>query len=352
MHSDTDDERGQDIEYVTKESGHCAMARVRGPMALTADETDVASLGAGGEVYLRERRPEQDREVRITSDGGALRREARVDGQASAYDAATRAWVAAFLPQVMREAGINVGPRVSRLRAQGGVSAVLAEIGRIHSGGVRRAYYEALLAGGPMSDDEYTRVTQQAVRDLTSSGDLSSVLRRVPGGASSPAVRAALAAGLDHIASSGDRRETIMQLLPTANRDLLLTLAHAATGISSSGDRAEFLRAGAAQYLSKRDAALRSAWFDVATTVPSSGDLADVLRTALPYGHGDAEVARLAMVTVDRVPSSGDKAEVLVDAASQRLLTTPAVREAYLAAARNVASSGDRERVLEAAGEK
>jgi hypothetical protein len=348
VHSDSDRPDDLKIDYVMQQDGHCVTARIRGPLILTTDETDVASLGTTGEVYLRENRAEMDRAVHIYSEGGTLHHDATVGGQTAAYDPEARAWVAALLPQLIRELGINVKPRVARLRAAGGVDAVLAEIDRIQSGGARRAYYEALLDGGKLSDAEVTRVTQQAARDLTSSGDLSAVLRKLAGGTTSPAGRAAFATALDHVASSGDRRATIEQLVHSADRDMLLVLAHAASGIASSGDRSDFLRQSAAAYLSKHDAGLRSAWFEVANTVPSSGDLSEVLQTALRFGNADAEVARQVMLSVDHVPSSGDKAEVLLAAANQRLLTTPAVREAYLAAARNVASSGDKARVLEA----
>ena len=49
------------------------------------------------------------------------------------------------LPQLVRESGIDAPRRAARLRARGGVPAVLAEISRIQSSGVKRAYFDALL---------------------------------------------------------------------------------------------------------------------------------------------------------------------------------------------------------------
>ncbi len=349
VHSDGDDDLGRSVDYVTNVDDRCKAARIRGPVTLTDDEHDVARLGGGASLYLRERGPGVDREVRIFGEGTAVQHEAKVGGRPAEFDAAARAWMAELLPEVVREAAINVPQRVARLRAAGGVPAVLAEIGRIHSGGAKRTYYEALFDGGKLSEAELTRVTQQASRDLTSSGDLASVLRRIPGGASTAAGRAALTEAIGKVSSSGDRRETLARLVPTADREMLLQIARSAAGITSSGDRAELLRTSAPQYLSRNDAGLRAAWFELAATLTSSGDLAEVLRGSLAFASTSPEVAVLAVRSTSRVTSSGDAAEVLLAVARRGLLRTPAVREAYLAAAKGIQSSGDYRAVMDAA---
>ena len=54
------------------------------------------------------------------------------------------------LPQILREAGINVPDRVARLRSSGGVPAVLREIAQIGSSSSKRLHYEELIKRGPI----------------------------------------------------------------------------------------------------------------------------------------------------------------------------------------------------------
>jgi hypothetical protein len=260
------------------------------------------------------------------------------------------AWVSRVLPEVLREAGMNVPERVARLRAQGGVPAVLEQIARIHSSGSKRLHYEELIKHGPpLSAADAERVAEQAGRDLASSGDLSSVLQMLPRSAvQSPGARRAVAGALSKISSSGDKANTLEILAPNADPEMLLVLAKAAESLPSSGDKANFLITTAAEYLTPANEALRNAYFRAAATVQSSGDLANVLIGALPYGHGDQQIAMLVVETSRGLASSGDAANVLIDLASQRVLRPDNGRAVLAAINRTLtmASSGDRANVL------
>ena len=94
---------------------------------------------------------------------------------------------------------------------------------------------------------------------------------------------------------------------------------------------------------------LRDAFFKVARTVDSDGDMSRVLITAAPYGHADAAVTEAAINATARMESDGDIANVLTYIATQKLLTSSRIRDAYMSAARNIDSDGDRTRVLRAA---
>ena len=119
-------------------------------------------------------------------------------------------------------------------------------------------------------------------------------------------------------------------------------------GPGSSGDKANFLIASAAEFLTPNNEALRNAFFHAAATVPSSGDLANVLIDALAYGHADPQVATLVVETSKAVASSGDAANILIDLATQRVLTRNNPRATLAAINRTLtmASSGDRANVL------
>jgi hypothetical protein len=259
---------------------------------------------------------------------------ATLDGQAVPFDGTMQSWLSGFLPNILREGAIDVPQRVARIKAEGGVSAVLDEIAKIHSTGAKRAHYEVLLASN-LSDSETERVLRQAPADLAgSSGDLSVLLRKLPRKTiASPALRVAVGNALSRVTSSGDRETTMSMLVPTADRELLLTLIKAAEGIESSGDRARFLLTSAASYLSPNDKELHEAYFRTAATVPSDGDLARVLISAAPYGHANADVVTWIFEVLSHIESSGDRARVLMSMATQRLITTQSQRDAYTRAA-------------------
>jgi hypothetical protein len=259
-------------------------------------------------------------------------------------------WLGQLLPQVLREAAINVPARVARLRAQGGVPAVLQEINQIHSSSAKRAHYEELIKRGPvLSDADAEKVAQQAARDLTSSGDLSSVLKLLPQSAvRSPGTRKAIGDALSHIASSGDRASTLQVLAPNADPEMLIMLAKAAAVLPSSGDKANFLTTTAAEYLSNGSGSLRDAYFDAVETIGSSGDMANVLMSAIPYGHASAAIPLKVVEATRSMRSSGDVANVLISLASQRVLQSGGSRATLALIDRTLTmeSSGDRANVL------
>ena len=347
-HVDGNDSRW---DLLLSESGHCTEAAVIGKVTFSPDERRIAQLSPGGFARFRERTSSFDRAVSITPVGdGSLNYTALINGATVPFDAGMQSWLEELLPSVVREMGINVPARVARLRAQGGVPAVLQDIARIRSSGSKRAHYEELIKNGPsLSAADLERITQQVGKDLTSSGDLSSVLQMLPRSAvQSPAVRRGLTDALSRIQSSGDKANTLMILAPNSDPELLLILAQAAETLPSSGDKANFLMATAAEYLTPGKEPLRTAFFRTAATLQSSGDMANVLMSAAPYGHADRQIAAQVIETSKKLTSSGDAANVLLSIVSQRVLQT-GMEQATLAAIQrtlSMASSGDRANVL------
>jgi beta-lactamase regulating signal transducer with metallopeptidase domain len=345
-----DHDGGQIIRYMSTTSNRCAEAAVLGNARFSSDETRIADLPAGGFARFRERTSSADRGVSVTPVGdGPLQYTATINGRTVPFDSDMQQWLSSFLPEVLREAAVNVPDRVARYRGRGGVPAVLAMIAQIHSVGARRSHYEELLKG-PLSESDAERVAAQAPKDLAaSSGDLSSIIQKLPRQAfQASGPRQALAAALDSIKSSGDKATTLEILAPNADPDLLIVLAKAAEDVASSGDKANFLTAAAAQYLTPRKTPLREAYFRAARTIPSSGDLANVLQSAAPYGHADPQVT-LDIIDVSRsIASSGDVENVLASLAGQRLLDANNPRAAITAINRTLTmgSSGDRANVL------
>jgi beta-lactamase regulating signal transducer with metallopeptidase domain len=385
-HTDNDGDR---FDFLVSEPGRCTEAALIGKAIFSADETHIAQLSPGSFARFRERTSEADRAVSVVPLGdGSLSYTATVNGRPAPFDDSMSRWLSGLLPRVLRELGVNVPDRVARLRAQGGVPAVLAEISRINSGSSKRMHYEELIKHGPaLSQADAEKIARQVGRDLTSSGDLSAVLQMLPRSAvQSPGVRAAVGSALNQIQSSGDKASTLEYLAPNADPDMLLVLARAAESLPSSGDKANFLLATAAEFLTPRNAALRTAFFRTASTLASSGDMANVLLASIPYAHsnpdvvydvidgsaslassGDAEnvllsvisqraltpqMTRATMGAIQRtlsMGSSGDRANVLIAIAQAKLLTTSELRDAFAKAAMALPSEGDRSNVLAAA---
>ena len=339
------------LDLLFSDAGHCTEAAVIGKIVFSPDERQIAQLSPGGFARFRERTSSFDRAVSVTAVGdGSLNYTALVNGAPAPFDATMQAWLAQLLPTVLREIPVNVPERVARFRAQGGVPAVLQEIGRIRSSGAKRAHYEELIKNGPtLSDADLERIIGQVGRDLTSSGDLSAVLQMLPRKAmQSPGARRGISDALSHIQSSGDKTNTLQTLAPNADRELLLLLAQAAESLPSSGDKANFLIATAAEYLNPGNAQLRDAYFRTTSSLQSSGDMANVLIAAMPYGHANAPIALQVVETSKGLASSGDAANVLISLVAQRVLQPSDTRATLAAIQRTMTmgSSGDRANVL------
>jgi len=386
-HISTSDGAPSILNFVATSPGRCAEASVLGPIRFSADEREVTSLAPGGFARFRELTASFDRGVSITADvRGTMTYAASLNGQPAPFDQSAKAWLAQFLPVVVRESGINTKERVARIRSQSGVPGVLREIDAIRSPSAKRSHYQELLKTGSLASGDAERVLRQAGNDLKSSGDLSSVVQQVPRSTLSTASsRQAVADALSRIVSSGDRARTITVMAPTADKELLLVLMDAAADLPSSGDKSNFLRSTADQYL-RGDESLRRAFFRTARTIASAGDLRNVLVSAIPYTHASPSIAmdiigatefissngdisdvlisliaqraitaqsQAATIALLRrtmeMSSSGDRANVLITLATGDVLSTPAVRDAFTKAALDISSAGDRERVLSAA---
>jgi hypothetical protein len=170
-----------------------------------------------------------------------------------------------------------------------------------------------------------------------------------PSAAAKASIGESIQSALRSVKSSGDKASLLTQYAFGGDPEAVLMALRGVKDVSSSGDKASVLKTLAAPALSRNRADLRRAFFDALGTVVSSGDRRAVLLTAIPYGHTSSAVTIEVIEGTMSFVSSGDQAQVLIAVAQQRLLTSPAVREAYLKAARQIASSGDYARVLKAA---
>ena len=349
IHS-SDDNDDTSFQYISSSAGRCLQVALWGKVEFSEDERDVRSVSRDGRLYVRERRPNADRELTVTpGDGDGPRYAYSVDGEQASFDDEGRGWLADLLPTVLRESGLNAKQRVARIRRDGGVSAVLADIARTQSTSAKRAAYEALLQGGTLSSDEEARVARQAGTDLASSdGELRAVLEAIgKRGPMAASMAEAFGAAVEHMSSDGEKRELLQQYALKGDRDMLLVSMRQAASIGSDGEKAEFLRATASRYLATDDEQLRNAFFSVTNTISSDGEKHEVLNAVLPYAQRPAIL--FAMLDAARqISSDGEKSELLVSILKKRAVTTPQLKEAFMKTTRTLSSDAEYRRVMEA----
>ncbi|MEO7455802.1 MAG: M56 family metallopeptidase [Gemmatimonadaceae bacterium] len=340
------------IDFLTFNSAHCASATIVGRLKYSNAEDDVLEMPFGSHAAFRSRTGVDDRELSLMpmQDGG-IQRQYRHNGATAAWDDDARRWFAGYLPSVLMEAGLNVGPRVARWRSDGGVPNALSNIATMAGSSAKRSHYEQLLNGGaPLSGDDLDRVVRSAAENIQSSGDLAAILKRAaPNVKLSKQGILAIERALSAVASSGDKTSVLLAYGQTDDRDMLLGVMRTASSIPGSGDLARLLQVVASRYLTKGDRELEEAWFASVDHIPSSGDMRNVLMIALPYAAKSPAVAKRVLESTGRIASSGDRAAVLIASTWNGMLSTKALREQFLDIAGGVPSEGDRTRVLQAA---
>ena len=351
MHSG-DDASGRQINYLNVNADRCTQAMIAGKVTYTANEDDVAALGVGARVFLRERSSQDDRSLSITrGEGGALMRAYRRNGVDAPYDDDARRWLGGILPMLLAETSENVGPRVARWRSEGGVDGVLRHIAALRSSGAKRTHYEALIDEGRLSSEELDRVVRSASQSIRgSSSDLRAVLTRA-----APKVRltrqsmSAVETALTSMGSSSDQAAVLQLYGETDDRDMLLAVMRVAETLGSSSDLSRLLQVLAPRYLTKRDQTLEASYFHAIGEIGSSSDKRNTLMVAMQHGTSSAAVTRRIIAGARAVGSSSDRAAVLIALVSSGRVSSRELRDDFMTAAAEVGSAEDRSRVLQAA---
>jgi hypothetical protein len=187
IHSDVG-EKSSIFQYLQIDRDRCTQVVIVGKVTYTDAEDDIASMSETAHAYFRERTPTIDRGLVVRrTDGGTIDHVYRINGAPAPYDDVARRWLGVLLPAILREAAINVGPRVAHWRAEGGVDRVLEMIGTMKSPSAMKSHYDVLIDSGRLSRDEADRVMRHASRDLRGSSDLRSVLSKLAPFARPPA---------------------------------------------------------------------------------------------------------------------------------------------------------------------
>jgi hypothetical protein len=367
-----DDYGSRVIEYMTSTTRKCMQAFIFGHPTFADDR--LIALPSGGVAEFKELTPGNERRVHVQpNDNGGMEYIASLNGIRTEYDDEMRAWMARVVPEVLSEGAVDAPQRVARYRARGGVNLVLTLIGRLKCTSSRRIHYEALLDGAPLTSNEYQKIADHAARTLSGSpSDLTAVLTRVASAPTKVRTKGTdpadqLAAGVEKlmIAQSAmgdalkdalkssttgtDSTKTLRKYAQTEDPDVILMALKGAKEISSDTDKRSILETFAGRTLAQRNPRFRDAYFDAAGSIQSDTDLRAVLIAALGFAQKDQGIIFATFEQIKRMTSDTDKRAVLITMVEQNLLTTPAIRTAFMKTARTIQSSTDFTAVIQAA---
>lgn len=324
---------------------------VKGDVELNAEETRIARLDPDGYLKIEERRRRQRRRFEATpGQGGEPEVAWFVDRERTEFDADGREWLAAVLPRIYRETGLDAKGRVGRILARGGVDGVLNEIGEIGSHWIQRLYFEQLMAQADPTPVELERALRRLGREIGSDHEMGRALAAVPTRSleEGPAARAFAAAagtiGSDH---------ALRQVLSTHFRDPGLSAAACeillgtAESIGSDYELAALLVDLAES--TPEDRPLPAGYARALREIGTDFEMRRALGAALGRpGLGGEELAAL-LQAAEGVSSDFDQAELLVGLAGTWEGDLP---RAYFSALDTIGTDFERARVLKATVER
>ena len=344
------DDGGRKEMRVSWKSERCSVSiEIEGDVTLAPDLTDIVSLASGAYVEITERSGQSVRRLEMRNRGGQVERKYTVDGDARAWDAEGRRWLASLLVDLERRTGSFAKQRVAQLHASGGASAVLAEIDRLSADYARRRYLTELFAlDGSMDDATLARAIGQAAGDIDSDYELRVVLAEAAearqfGAASTTA----FANAVRSLGSDYERRVAVTSLLgrgalPTS---ALRTVLSAAKGMSSSYEMRVILTSLAKQRA--LDAEAIGLYADAVASMTSDYERRVALVAVLDRDLDDRSLAALIRATRE-MRSDYERRVALTAAVKNRALEGEALRE-FDAAVDAMTSDYERGVVLNAA---
>lgn len=297
------------VEVSDKDRGYSA--NIHGKIEFNEREDDVASLSGGGSASFAEKQGGSERRVDYTERDGKLEQRYFVDDHEQPLDAAAHTWIAAIIPVVIRETGMNAEARVKRYYDKGGATAVLDEIDRIESSYARGVYLRQLFALGKLSPADVTRVLHV----------------------------------IDGSDSDYERRETLAALAAAAPLDASqqkLVIGQAEK-IESDYERAELL-IGMLPKLAP-DPELRKAWLHAAAAIGSDYEHRRALSALLDTTPLDDATLGEIIGAAKTIGSDYERRELLVDAI-RRIGDADRVADAYASAVGDIGSDYERREAL------
>lgn len=322
------EEHGETWVSVNDHNGRRTEIRTSGGVEFNDEGDWVTSVAPGAYLTVSENGRGQDRRIEFRPGEGGVRVRYHVEGDERALDAQGRAWARGLIEKAVRESGLGTDRRVARIRETGGVNGVLADIARLESDTGRRAYYRALLAGGPMSDAEFAQVMADVGRRMDSDTERRLVLIDAVGHADDAGRVAAVLGAAQGMDSD---TETRLVLIRVTERHRLEDAAsrqaffRAVEGMSSDLERRLVLNVLAEQNVANGEG--REAFFRVLGAMDSDTERRLVLSSVLARDPSEAAVVS-ALQSARQMGSDTERRLVLFQVPSS-MLRNPRVTTAY-----------------------
>lgn len=373
---------GDQGEFRFRDDDIVLTARWRGNFTLGDDGNSIESLQNSLEIELEERETEE-RAV-YESRRGEIRKRYFRDGEEIKVSAEADAAAKALLARFLRISGLEAEDRTAALIAQGGTSAVIAEIALLESDLAVRRYIQALSEDHALTGEDLTAIARK-LKGVESDQDLRLALSEIfEHQTVSPAMAvqlldAALSVESDHdlrkllesaaaapiagdetlsialrlygrIESDHDLRKAAEALLKTED----LSAAGRAQIIAAAGSRIEsdhdlrLLLERSAERLSD-DAALTEAWLSGFETLQSGRDQRLAIEAAAAGDLNDNAVGAL-MARIALIDDSREK-RLALEAVAARAAEAQTLSDAYRDAADSIEDERERERAFAALGD-
>jgi beta-lactamase regulating signal transducer with metallopeptidase domain len=245
----SDDDGKQTMSLYVSDDNHSFSAKVDGKIAFSANESDVESLSAGGTANFEEKRAGVTRRIEFAERSGKLERRYFVDKREQPLDAGASAWLASFLPAMIRETGLGAEARFARILSRGGAAAVLDECEQIHSEYARGMYLDLLADHGQLAPADLDRALRLAGNFGSDYARHQALSRLFAKQTLSVAQQVTFLQQASHFGSDYERAELLIGALPKLSdaAEVRETWLNAALGLSSDYDKQRALEALLAQ---------------------------------------------------------------------------------------------------------
>ena len=350
-YGDKVDARDDHWEIVFYHASCSLEIELAGDVRLSADDRGIERMGRGAEITIEEHSDTPRKLVVTAGPAGEPRFRFTVDGDDRPFDAAGRDWLAEVLPEVLRATGLQAPERVARLLSEGGVSAVMAEIRRMHSDRVQVLYLDQVLRQRSLSPAEAEAFLRTAGETIGSDHSLGELLGRFPSAPlAAPRVQEAFVGAAATIGSDHEAGRVLKALLgrgdlAPATVDAVMAITRE---IGSDHELAEVLLALLDADSSERP--VSPTLFAAAGTIGSDHEQGRVLRAVIDRGHLDDATVQALLASAEGIGSDHELAELLVRLASRTDLDGT-LRARYLETAKSIGSRHDHDRALAAVGE-
>jgi beta-lactamase regulating signal transducer with metallopeptidase domain len=319
-----------------------------GKVQYSNDFTDVTGLDRNGSFTLERRDGRERRRLEIEpGPGGPLVRHWYVNGQLQAGATATdaREWLAGTLTIVFRHTAYQAKERSAWILRQGGVPALLAEVGHIHSDYAASTYYRVLLTQKQLDAATLRSVVEDAGQRIHSDYALSQLLQAVAQHQSMDhTVEVAYVAAAGNIDSDYEKGQALSAVLkrPDLTQDVADAMLREATTMHSDYELAKLLRGLIAAHPIAQN--MTPIFFQAVSSIGSDYERHGVLRAMLEQGPPSQDVLDRTLEAAQGMSSDYELAGLLLEVA-QKYPVDRALPASYVKAARSLTSDHEQGRV-------